>query len=300
MMKRIVAIISVILGVLVAAVLGISLYAARSLTHSPRVEALDFPENYDIAYENVTFSSLDDPSIVLSGWYVPPKDGVDGATIVYVHGFQAERSWLLSQARYLIDAGYGAILFDLRNHGQSGGTITRFGASEWHDVEGAVNYLSTRSEVNLDKLGIMGRSMGGAVIIRAASEMQVFKFVIAQSTYTDLPSLIDQVFPLSSGLPAFPFASLSSFFAEQETGVKMSELDSLARIKTLGDTPVMIIHGTEDEWVPFSHGQALYEAVQGPKVFYAVEGAPHYPLLPYDEVGLPNALVSFVNQYFKP
>ncbi len=61
----------------------------------------------------------------------------------------------------------------------------------------------------------------------------------------------------------------------------------------------MVIHGTQDEWIPFQQGQALYEAVKGRKVFYAVEGAPHYPLFESDPEGLPKALLAFVDAHFK-
>ncbi len=92
----------------------------------PREAALDKPENYAYSYENVVFYPPDDPSIALKGWCIPPAPGKNGATIIYVHGFQAERSWLLSQARFMVDAGYGALMFDLRNSGESGGDTSYF------------------------------------------------------------------------------------------------------------------------------------------------------------------------------
>jgi uncharacterized protein len=296
-MKRFLLILLVIAILLTGATLGISYYSANSLVHSPRAVPLDKPENYGYTYENVNFSPPDDPTITLKGWYIPPKPEKKGAVILYVHGFQAERSWLLSQARFMIDDGYGALMFDLRNSGASGGNMTYFGAKEWQDVTGAVNYLRSRPEVDMDRLGIMGRSMGGGVVIRAAAELQIFKFVIAQSTFTDAESLVNDVVPLSTGLPSFPFAPLIEFFAKRETGVDLKTINSVAELQKLGNTPVMVIHGTKDDWIPYAHGQKLYAAAIGPKVFYPVEGAPHYPLLPYDPVGLPKALLAFVNQY---
>lgn len=298
-MKKIWLIILAVVLLLTGGVLYISYSAADSLVHSPREKPLDNPENYGYTYENVSFSAGDDPSIVLKGWYIPPSEEKDGATIIYVHGFQAERSWLLSQARIMTDEGYGALLIDLRNSGESGGNTTYFSEKEWHDVEGAVKYLKTRPEVNMDKLGIMGRSMGGGVVIRAEAELGVFDFVIAQSTFTDVKSLVNDVVPLSTGLPSFPFAPLITFFAEQQTGVEVNSISSIEQLKRFDHTPIMIIHGTKDEWIPYSQGQQLFEAAQEPKVFYAVEGAPHYPLLPSDPDGLPKALLEFVDKYLQ-
>ena len=297
-MRKIVGIVVAILLVLTSAVLYISYSAADSLVHSPHEKALDGPENYSYTnYENVSFPAGDDPNLTLQAWYFPPSLDKNGATIIFVHGFQAETSWLLSQARFMIDEGYGALLLDLRNSGESNGDTTYFGEKEWHDVEGAVNYLSTHPEANMDKLGIIGRSMGGGVVIRARAELQVFKFVIAQSTFTSVPELVNEVVPLSTGLPAFPFAPLIVFFGKQQTGIDVNAVNSVNELQRFNNTPVLIMHGTEDDWIPFTQGQALYEAAKQPKLFYAIEGAPHFPVLESDPEGIKNVLLDFVHKY---
>ena len=194
---------------------------------------------------------------ILLVWYFPPSLEKNGATIIYVHGFQAERSWLLSQARFMIDEGYSALLLDFRSSGESDGDSTYFGEKEWHDVEGAVNYLSTRPEVKMDKLGIMGRSMGGGVVIRAQAELQVYKFVTAQSTFISVPDLVTEVVPLSTGLPTFPFAPLIVFFGKQQAGIDVSAVNSVNELQRFNNIPVLIMHGTEDDWIPCTQGQAL-------------------------------------------
>lgn len=97
-MKKTTIIVSAILLILVGAVLYISYSAANSLVHSPHEKQMDKPENYGYTnYENVSFPAGDDPNLILKAWYFPPKPEKNGATIIYVHGFQAERSWLLSR-----------------------------------------------------------------------------------------------------------------------------------------------------------------------------------------------------------
>ena len=299
-MKIITIIILVVLLVLAGGVSYISYSAADSLVHSPHEKALDAPENYGYTnYENVSFPAGDDPSVTLRAWYFPPAPEKNGATIIYVHGFQAERSWLLSQARFMIDEGYGALLLDLRNSGESDGDTTYFGEKEWHDVEGAVNYLSTRPEVNMSLLGIMGRSMGGGVVIRAQAEMGVFKFVIAQSTFSSVPQLVNDVVPLFTGLPSFPFAPMIVFFGSRETGIDVNAVNSVNELQRFKDTPILIMHGTEDDWIPFAQGQALYEAAKEPKQFYAIQGAKHFPVMDADPEGIKKVLLGFVHEYLK-
>ena len=297
-MKKITIIVLIVLLVLAGGVSYISYFAAKSLVHSPHEKPLDVPENYGYTnYENVRFPAGDDPNLTLRAWYFPPSPEKNGATIIYVHGFQAERSWLLSQARFMIDEGYGALMLDLRNSGESDGDTTYFGEKEWHDVEGAVNYLRTRPEVNMDALGIMGRSMGGYVVIRAQAELQIFKFVIAQSTFTSIPDLVNDVVPLSTGLPSFPFGPLIVFFAEHQTGVNVNAVNAINELQRLDSTPILIMHGTEDDWIPFAQGQALFEAAKEPKQFYAIHGAKHFPVLDADQEGIKKVLLDFVNKY---
>jgi dipeptidyl aminopeptidase/acylaminoacyl peptidase len=299
-LKKIVTIVLVVLLVLAGAVSYISYSAADSLIHSPHEKALDVPENYGYTdYENVSFPAADDSNLTLKAWYFPPSPEKNGATIIYVHGFQAERSWLLSQARFMIDEGYGALMLDLRNSGESDGDTTYFGEKEWRDVEGAVNYLRTRPEVNMDMLGIMGRSMGGGVVIRAQAEMGVFKFVIAQSTFTNVPDLVNDVVPFFTGLPSFPFAPMIVFFGSQQTGIDASAVNSVEQLQRFDNTPILIMHGTEDDWIPFAQGQALYESAKEPKQFYAIEGAKHFPVLNADPEGIKKVLLDFVHEYLK-
>jgi hypothetical protein len=56
--------------------------------------------------------------------------------------------------------------------------------------------------------------------------------------------------------------------------VVKSRFDSLAKIKSVR-SPILIIHGTRDEVVPFAMGQRLYQAAPEPKAFLPVEGARH-------------------------
>lgn len=141
--------------------------------------------------------------------------------------------------------------------------------------------------------------MGGGVVIRAQAEMGVFKFVIAQSMFTSVSELVNDVVPLSTGLPSLPFASLITFFAERETGKSINAVNSVNELQRFKDTPILIMHGTEDNWIPFTQGQALYEAAKEPKQFYAIQGAKHFPILDVDPEGFKKVLLDFVHAYLK-
>ena len=134
-----------------------------TLVHPARTQPEQTPADYGLqSWEEVSFPTQD--GLQLAGWFIPPANDMDGATIIYVHGLGSNRGDLLEQAALLSNQGFGALLFDLRNHGKSQGEITTLGYMESKDVRAAVDYLLSRSDVNPHRIGLVGISMGGATL----------------------------------------------------------------------------------------------------------------------------------------
>ena len=87
----------------------------------------------------------------------------------------------LPATKALHDAGYHVLLFDLRHHGESGrgrAPLT-YGPRETRDYIGAVNYLRSRPDVDGQRIGALGTSMGGNTIIMGTSQCQPIKAMMA-------------------------------------------------------------------------------------------------------------------------
>lgn len=122
------------------------------------------PADFDLSYETVTFQSSD--GVNLSGWYIPSQNG---AAIIAVHANDGNRTGVLYHANVLAGHGYGVLLFDVRGFGESEGSTYPYpagGMSE--DVIGAAAYLQTRDDVDPDRIGAMGLSLGAIMVLRAA------------------------------------------------------------------------------------------------------------------------------------
>jgi pimeloyl-ACP methyl ester carboxylesterase len=86
---------------------------------------------------------------------------------------------MISRAEILARHGYGVLLYDLRGHGESGGKKRSFGWQDVNDVKAALEFLLATEDVNSDRIGILGFSIGGQIAIRAAAEYDDIKAVIA-------------------------------------------------------------------------------------------------------------------------
>lgn len=127
--------------------------------------------NLGAPYENVQFRTSD--GLLLNGWYVPSRNG---AAVISFPG----RSGTRLQARMLARHGYGVLLFDRRGEGESEGDWNVFGWQGERDLHAAVRFLQARDDVDPERIGGVGRSVGGEMLIGAAADSDAFKAVVSE------------------------------------------------------------------------------------------------------------------------
>lgn len=152
------------------------------------------PRAYGLEYDAVAFPS--DDGVPLRGWFIrrANDDGSPAPAIVFVHGWgwtrlgnQAGHTLMpdrtvsfLEPARALADAGFHVLLFDLRNHGESGAAWpVTFGVREARDFVGAVAMLRKRPDVDKRRIGAIGYSMGANTVIYGAPRCPPIRAAIA-------------------------------------------------------------------------------------------------------------------------
>jgi hypothetical protein len=159
-----------VLGVLVVATqLLFQTAIAYVVTHTARA-VVPTPE-LGAAHEDVAFTTSD--GLRLEGWLVPSRNA---ATVIVFPG----RAGSQQQARMLVRHGYGVLLFDRRGEGASEGDPNLFG---WHgerDLHAAIAFLRTRADVDPERIGGIGLSVGGEMLIHAAAQSDALKAVVAE------------------------------------------------------------------------------------------------------------------------
>lgn len=124
-------------------------------------------------------------AVPLAGVLFLPDNLAKGETrpgIVLCHGFTAIKEVLLPEiARRLAKLGYVALTFDYRFLGESGGEPRRqiIPMLQIEDIRNAVTFLQHQPEVNLERLGLLGVSLGGANVSYAAGVEERVKATVS-------------------------------------------------------------------------------------------------------------------------
>ena len=121
-----------------------------------------------VPYEQVSVTTSD--SLQLTGSYVPSKNR---AAVILFPG--ATRS---AEARMLIRHGYGVLLLNPRGQGTSEGDTVRWAGDR--DLIAGAEYLKTRPDVDHDRIGGYGFSVGGEMLIEAAAQSADFKAIVSE------------------------------------------------------------------------------------------------------------------------
>ena len=216
------------------------------------------PDSVGLAYEDVTFSTSD--GVALNGWFVP-YGGEARGTILICHGNAGNISHRLHIIRLFHDMGLNVFIFDYRGYGKSRGWPSEKGM--YLDARGAYEYLVNRSDVNADEVIVYGKSIGGVVAVDLAASAAP-KLLISNSAFTSTRDMARDIYPF---LPAKLFIT--------------QQFDAYSKIDRI-TVPKLIIHSTEDEIVPFDHGERLFEKAGQPKEFYLMHGGHNDAVFEYE------------------
>ena len=129
------------------------------------------PNHLGVTYENVSFETGD--GLELEGWYIPSKNG---AAVIAFPGRKGPQE----KARMLARHGYGVLLFDRRGEGRSEGEPNSWGWGGDADVKAAIAYLQRRPDVDPERIGGIGLSVGGEMMIETAAETDELAAVVSE------------------------------------------------------------------------------------------------------------------------
>jgi pimeloyl-ACP methyl ester carboxylesterase len=188
-------------------------------------------------------------------WF--PAADADAPTFLYLHGKTHNNSTHPEHAQWLQRLNYNVLMVDYRGFGKSrrGGKPNE--AKVYEDAAAAWNHLTQKRGIKPQQIFIYGHSLGAAIAVELATHHPDAAGLVAESAFTSVPDM----------------AKRDYWFLP--TGLLLRlRFDSLQRVRTL-QVPLLLIHGTQDEKVPFTMSKELYAAAPKPKKLLLIERAGH-------------------------
>lgn len=266
--------VSVLIVLTIVSIGGLCAIRAFQFAHPERFPVQGTPEQYEFTHwREITLVTSD--NLKLSAWLIlPDKPLAKNPAILFVHGIGGNRLQFIEEAQWLTQQGYAVLLFDLRNHGSSEGTLTTMGLHEVNDVKAAFATLIAQPEIDVNNITLYGHSMGGVTAILAMAELPQIKALVVDTAYTSLIDVINDGVRNIIGTPSV-LGDVVMFMTDVLTGENLYTVRPIDVIASIAPRPIYIMHGTLDSTIPASHSIALYEKAHDPKSLWLVEGGEH-------------------------
>jgi len=233
------------------------------VTHTARAVVPD--ADLGAPYEQVSFTTSD--GLELRGWYVPSRNG---AAVIAFPG----RSGPQKPARMLVRHGYGVLLFDRRGEGESEGDPNVFGWAGDRDVKAAVAFLQRRDDVEPGRIGGIGLSVGGEMMLEAAAEFDGLRAVVSDGA--GIRSIRESLaIPGSEKWlgAALVFAVVTPATAIFSNHLPPPGLDDV--VPRISPRPVFFVYASPGSGGESELNPGFYEAAREPKQIWKVPGAGH-------------------------
>ncbi len=252
------------IGLAAGLITAVAYFLSRRIIAPPRKKLWAVPSDIGMEYEDVQFPARDGARI--SGWFIPVTDNSkDGATLVMVHGWPWNRLGtpaddplsrmngskpldLLRLAHGLHQEGFNLLMIDLRNHGESASAPpVTFGVQESLDLLGAIDYLDSRSDLNPNRIGSIGFSMGANTILYTLPQTNQIKAAIAVQ-----PTSIS-IFTRRYGRDLLnvlgsPIIKLAELMYRRQGGLPFNSIQPAFPAAAAGTVPVLFVQGDGDRW----------------------------------------------------
>ncbi len=224
------------------------------LTDQPGRTLAATPQDAGLSFEEVSIATSD--GLQLHGWFVPAVSSK--VTVLFLHGNAGNISHRLDSIEIFHELGLDTLIIDYRGYGQSEGKPGEQGT--YLDAQAGWDYLVSSRGIAPEQIVIFGRSLGGAVAAWLAVENKAAA-VIIESCFSSALDMARRLYPF---MPA-----------RLITRLKYPVRDYVSQL----NIPLLVIHSRDDEIIPFSMGQAIFEAATEPKAMLELSGDHNYGFL---------------------
>ena len=219
------------------------------------------------------FQTSDDGLRLHATWF-PQAD--QKKVVICFHGYTSQgMSDYIGLSGFYMDRGYSMLLPDARAHGESEGTKIGFGCLDRYDALKWIYWVIKQCGEDVQIL-LHGTSMGGATVLMCTGmelPEQVVG-VVSDCAFTSPKYVFTHVLNSMYHMPAFPIIPLSDMLNKKLAGYGLNECNSSVEVQK-AKIPALLIHGSNDTFVPSYMCDEIYGTYAGPKRMVIVDGAAH-------------------------
>lgn len=308
--RKMLRIVTVVLGVVAAAELGIAAYFYRrtmirgnaKTDRTIKMAGTDWNQHMPFiqARKEALLSEKHSDEWLMSAdglrlhatWF---PQGECKRVVICFHGYTSQgMKDYLGLSGYYLKKGYSMLLVDERAHGESEGKYIGFGCLDRIDALKWINWVLRKCGEDVEIL-LHGTSMGGATVLMMSSlelPAQV-KGIVSDCAFTSPKEVFSHVLKSMYHLPAFPVMNISNFLNKRFAGYGLDECNAAREVKK-AKVPILFIHGSGDTFVPYSMCETMYENCASSKKKLIIEGAAHAECYYKDTDAYENALTEFI------
>ncbi len=281
-------------GVILVIYFALAYFLSGTIVRLNRQPVPKDPKDYGMKFEAVEWTTED--GVNIKGWLIP---GIKPKLIVMTHvggltkygstGTYKNLTKLynkeiefLRTARHLHDSGYWVLMFDFRNHGESGPDpnkgMSGVGLEEYKDVVAAMRFIKDRNETKSHAVGFVSFCMGAnATIIAMSKRPDVFEEVkclmavqpISMEVFVRTYAKKILTPPLT--LLLLPIIKIFVRLRGAHPLGKMSPKEYAKDLKV----PVLYVQAIHDPWTELTDILSFFEATPPPKEFFWIENTEH-------------------------
>jgi alpha-beta hydrolase superfamily lysophospholipase len=196
----------------------------------------------------------------INAWWWPAEQA-NAPAILYLHGARWNLTGHLFRIEQLRDFGFSVLAIDYRGFGQSDGGLPSE-QTVYQDAQAAWRHLS-RLQPDPSKRFIYGHSLGGAIAVDLAARLgkngaPAARGLIVESSFTTLADIAKSL--------TYPWLPMQLLLSQ-----KFDVVEKIAQV----NLPVLVVHGTDDDYVPSRFSERLFAAAPGRKELLLVPGGTH-------------------------
>jgi alpha-beta hydrolase superfamily lysophospholipase len=284
----------IICGIILVLYIIIAYFISGTIVYLNRQPVPKNPKDYGMDFEPIEFTSED--GVRLKGWLIPGNKqklvimthvgGLTkyGSTVPYKNltKLYNQEIEFLKTARHLHNNGYWVLMFDFRNHGESGSDPNKgmagVGLEEYKDVVAALQFIRDREATKTFEVGFVSFCMGAnATIIAMSKRPEAFKGVkclmaiqpISMEVFIRTYMKLMLTPPLA--LLLMPLVKMFVVLRGAHPLGKMSPKEYAKDIKV----PTLYVQAIHDPWTELTDILSFYEATPPPKEFFWIENTKH-------------------------